>query len=260
MANYINKEIICEAYIHLDSIDGHDLDSSDLEIKLKKFFQSRVTFFLGETVKTQVEIYDGSIKAKLTAYAGIATLIGSAVLKYPEFKDSLKSIHADSLMLAEATNMEAIFLTKTPRCDRINSEVRTGIIGRAAKLVTNIETLKEKSLILKAPDSKKHIKNIDEISEKLLQLEEESKKILDKVKNNEDKLCLTQGFYESFNQLPDSLPAEKDLKNNPIKRASLKSVLADGQAELAFKNYQSVLKILKENLKKTAIDLKPKNT
>ena len=258
MANYISKEIICEAYIHLDSIDGEHLDSSELEKKLKQFFQARVAFLLGESVKTQVEIYDGSIKAKLTAYAGIAVLVGNAVLHYSEFKDSLKSIYADSLMLAEATNMEVIFLTKTPRCDRINSEVRTGIIGRAAKLVTNIESLKGKANNLRAPDSKNHIKDINEISSRLLQLEEESKKILNKVKSNEDKLCLTEGFYQSFNQLPASLPAELELRNNQIKQANLNAELGDVLAVVAFKNYETILKTLKENLKKSALELKPR--
>lgn len=260
MANYINKEIICEAYIHLEVGNNSELDLNNLKKHLKNFFDARVDFLLGESVNTEIEFFEGSIIAKLTAFAGIASLIGGAVLKYPDFRDSLKSMYEDGIMLAEAANLEMIFVTRTPRCDRLHFEARTGVIGRAAKLVTTIESLKEKALTLKAPSSYKEIKELGEIYLMVLRLDDESRRILGKVQSDEDRFCLAQGFHEAFNQLPTSLPAEVALRSDLIKQAKLKAEQIDFEAQTSFKRYEAAVKAAKDGLKKIALDSKPRNT
>ena len=87
-----------------------------------------------------------------------------AVLKYPDFRNSIKMIHEDSKILAEATALETIFITKTPSCDRIHTEARTGVVGRTAKLVTMLESLSDQAKGIKAPATKADVRGISELS------------------------------------------------------------------------------------------------
>lgn len=238
--------------------ENDDLNLDVLRSHLKNFFDERVNFLLGEDVNTEIEFSEGSIIAKLTAYAGIASLIGGVVLNYPNFRNSLKSMYEDGVMLAEAANLEMIFVTRTPRCDRLHFEARTGVIGRSAKLITNIESLSEKAMALKAPSSYKNIEEVDEIYRSVLRLDDESRRILGKIQSDEDRFCLAQGFHEAFKLLPSSLPAELALKNDPIKQAKLKAEQIDFKAQASFERYEAALKVAKDGLKKIALDSKPR--
>ena len=146
MAQYINKEIVCEAYVHLEVDDSFTPEKiKKIENELKAFFDARVKFLLGDAVQTAIETEPGSLKVKLKAVAGIAALLGTAAISYPSFRDGVKAFYDDSRMLAEATNLETVFITRTQSCDRLHTEARTGVIGKIAKLVSAIETLNSKA-------------------------------------------------------------------------------------------------------------------
>lgn len=62
MANYINKDILCQAYIHIDPVplDGSELDQ--FQIILDEFLSSRGKFFIYDEVDSEVALKDGSLK------------------------------------------------------------------------------------------------------------------------------------------------------------------------------------------------------
>ncbi|MEE3915748.1 hypothetical protein [Pseudomonas viridiflava] len=58
MADYIDKSIICQAYIHIDPVP-EGLDEEALKGELEGFLGVRAEFFLYKDVATQVELKEG---------------------------------------------------------------------------------------------------------------------------------------------------------------------------------------------------------
>lgn len=260
MANYIDQEIVCEAYVHLDideAVTSEEIER--IKNQLKKFFDDRVKFLFGPEVETSIQTADGSLKVTLSAFAGIAALLGGAVLNYSEFRNSVRAIYDDSKMLAEATNFETIFVTRTPSCDRLHAEARTGVIGRTAKLLTAIDTLKAQIQDLRAPATKTNVFSIDQQAKTVTRLGNESVALLGKVTSDENRFCLAKGIYDAMKQLPDALPAELELKNDPLKRSLLKQAQQDLLAIAAFQNYTAAIKGAREALIRIGEASKPKS-
>ena len=258
MARYINKEIICEAYIHLEVDDSFSPEKiKKIEAELKSFFDARVKFLLGDSVQTEVETEPGSLKVKLTAFAGVATLLGAAVINYPNFREGVRTLHEDSKLLAEATNLETIFVTKTPSCDRLHAEARTGVIGRIAKLVSSIENLRDQAKNLAAPTKKTDINRIIETTRAVDNLSTEAVKLLSKVQTDEDRFCIAKGLFSAFKQLPETLQAEKELKNSPLKQSILNGLNLDIATAAEFQRYSAAVRNAKETLKKIGVASRP---
>lgn len=258
MARYIDKEIICEAYIHLDVDDSFSPEKIKIiEAQLKSFFDARVKFLLGDSVQTEVETEPGSLKVKLTAFAGVAALLGATVIKYPDFREGVRTLYEDSKLLAEATNLETIFVTKTPSCDRLHAEARTGVIGRIAKLVSSVESLREQANNLPAPSKKTDINRIIETTRTVDNLSAEAQKLLSKVQTDEDRFCISKGLHSAFKQLPETLPAEKELQNSPLKQSILHSLNLDITTKAELQKYSDAVRSAKEILKKIGVASQP---
>lgn len=87
MANYINKEIVCEMYIHLEYDDySNQQKLNAIKAGVKKYFDERVNFLLGDSIETLVETEEGSLKLKVTAFAGIAALVARCRFKVSRFQ------------------------------------------------------------------------------------------------------------------------------------------------------------------------------
>lgn len=259
MARYINKEIVCEAYIHLEVDESFSPEKiKTIEAQLKSFFDARVKFLLGESVQTEVETEPGSLKVKLTAFAGVAALLGGAIIKYPDFREGVRILYEDSKLLAEASNLETIFVTKTPSCNRIHAEARTGVVGRIAKLVSSIENLREQAINLPAPSKKTDINRIIDTTRAVDALSSEAQKLVSKIQTDEDRFCIAKGLHSAFEQLPATLPAEKELKNTPLKQSILHSLNLDIVAMAELQKYSDAVRSAKEILKKIGIDSQQK--
>lgn len=257
MAKYINKEIICEAYVHLE-VDASFTPEKikEIETQLKEFFDARVKFLLGEDIQTEIETQPGSLKIKLKAVAGIATLLGAAAMSYPTFRDGVKAFYEDSKMLAEATNLEMVFITRTPSCDRLHSEARTGVIGRIAKLITHIETLSSQAKNISVPAKKVDINRITELTRAVDQLASESQKLLEKIQTDDDRYCVAKGLHSAISQFPETLPAEIELKKTPLKSSILQQSGLLIQTETEMQRYTFAIKNAKLVLKKIGLAAK----
>lgn len=130
MANYIKAEILAEAYTHLE-IDLFE-DKAKLESlkrELTSFFQERASFLFGTDVEIKVEFEEGSLKTKIIAIGSAAATLTAVVGAYGDFRQSVTQLASDATSLAQSANMEVIFRTKTPHCDRLRIEKRKGVFG-----------------------------------------------------------------------------------------------------------------------------------
>ncbi|WP_286996862.1 MULTISPECIES: hypothetical protein [Comamonas] len=126
MANYIEKsdqenkyDLLCEAYSHLD-IEFIKGSSSELEIKekIRLFVEPRAKFLFGEDIKIDIELDEGSFISKIS----ILGFIGGIIMGYPQFKEGIRELQNDAVLITQAANMETIFITETKSCDRLRLE------------------------------------------------------------------------------------------------------------------------------------------
>ncbi|WP_447891506.1 hypothetical protein [Pseudomonas atacamensis] len=140
MADYINKSIICQAYLHIDPVP-ENLDEAALKAELETFLGVRAEFFLYKDVGTEVELKEGSLKIYLTIlgtlYAGIA--------QYPDFRQGVELFAADSKRVSDYAVSESLFLTKSRHDCVLRTEARTGVCGTLKKIVDEIDFIKRES-------------------------------------------------------------------------------------------------------------------
>lgn len=261
MANYIDKEIICESYIHLEFNDYNNTERvKEIEAKVKKYFDERLKHFLGTDIQSIVETEEGSLKLKITAFAGIIGLLGGSVLKYTDFRDNVKAIYSDSQALAQATAFETVFVSNVPSCEKIHSEARTGVIGRTAKLISAFEKLTSSAKYSTSPVNKDTLEDLKKLNKKINAYIDEMHNLLGKIKNDEDRFCIASGLHSTMQQFPKSLGAKDDLLKHPIKKTLLQSENILVETEIEIQNYENIIDSALKSLKNIGNNSKSKNT
>lgn len=260
MANYIDKEIICESYIHLEFNDyGNTERVRTIENKVKNYFDERLKHFLGADIQSVIETEEGSLKLTITAFAGVVGLLGGSVLKYTDFRDNVKAIYFDSQALAQATAFETVFVSNVPSCDKIHSEARTGVIGKTAKLITAFEKLGSSAKYSTAPVNKDTLEDLKNLNKKINAYIQDMQNLLGKIKNDEDRFCIASGLHSTLQQLPKTLGAKDDLTKHPIKKTLLQSENILVETEIEIQNYENIIESALKSLKTIGNSSKPKS-
>ncbi|MGY0627641.1 MAG: hypothetical protein ACW7DS_18170, partial [Paraglaciecola chathamensis] len=128
MADYINKNILSQAYIH---VEPTELETEEQLVEFKKhiteFARSRTNFYLHPDVSIEIEFEEGSLKARITVM-GTLFLLMQGVANYPDFREGVGLIYNDSKRLAEYMISEAQFFAGSKHQDVIRLEARTGVV------------------------------------------------------------------------------------------------------------------------------------
>jgi len=135
MADYINSNILCQAYLHIDPVNIPDERLEALKKELDLFLATRGRFFIYDAVTTSVEFKEGSLKV----YAGIAGAIYVAIGQYADFRSGIDYLANDTKRLAECIVSETLFLSQSRHDNTIRVEARTGVVGSLKLIVDKIE-------------------------------------------------------------------------------------------------------------------------
>ena len=97
MANYINSEILAEAYTHLE-IDLYEdkVKLATLKQELTTFFHERASFLFGTDVEIKIEFEEGSLKTKIIAIGSAAATIVGVLGSYGDFRQSVNQLANDA--------------------------------------------------------------------------------------------------------------------------------------------------------------------
>lgn len=149
MANYINKTILSESYAHIESVHLSQNDKKEFEMDIKAYQAPRAKRMLGLDIEPVVRTEDGSLKVYLTVYGSLAEALG----EFNDFREALQGLYHSSKMVADACNLESLFLAGGTKKDLIRSEARTGVVkstkdlfDRAMYLVETAEKFSHKRL------------------------------------------------------------------------------------------------------------------
>lgn len=172
MANYIKKNILCQAYLHVEVAD--DFDVENLREQLQEFCKTRAGFFFYEDVEIDISFEPGSLRAKITVLGlvgfllhGVSSLMDS-VAKYPSFREGVIQITQDAKRLADYIGSEGLFLTQSKQEAVIRIEGRMGIIGSLQRIIYQLEDLERGNGRLSEYEMTKKIQSTRKDVERLL--------------------------------------------------------------------------------------------
>ena len=193
MADYIDKDILCQAYIHVEpeflASDGY----SQFADQLKKFAVDRAKFFLYSDVEVQIEFEEGSLKARVTVF-GVLALLMQGVANYKDFKESAALMYDDVRRFSEMLVSEGLFESRAKHDQIVRTEARTGVVGSLKKIVVDLESLKKHESLKSEGWARNRIAAIQESTELLLA----------RLKTEEDRAAVKSGLLALADELPNS--------------------------------------------------------
>ncbi len=257
MANYIDREILCEAYTHLDIDNFNDLNSRQtLEEQLRQFIAPRAEFIFGREVELEISFEDGSLKTKIAILGAVASMVGT----YGDFREGIESLSRDASLLAQAANLEVIFKTRTTHCDRIRVEKRTGVLGRVNHLLSVAEKIRDESGHTRIPTNAVDLRQVTENVDELQGWYHEADKLIAKLDSVEAKACVSAGLLEELERFPDNLLwLEETRKNSFRARLLIEDVEMAAALDAIAARYARLLAITKEHLIRHVKAAAPRN-
>jgi len=220
MTNYINTEILCEAYSKLDIDIFHDKKKlKELEQQLVSFFSERAKFSFGEDVRIEVEFEEGSLITKLKVIGGAVMALTTAVASYGSFRDGVTQIASDATMLAHSANYEVIFRTKTAYCARMDAERRKGIFGRVQELLDSLDAVHIGLAASDIPKNAAALAAFEKNTDALLAWEQRSDKFFRKISDEPTIGCIAAGLLEELEKLPEEPKWQSQIENGTFRAA-----------------------------------------
>lgn len=280
MANYLKKDVLCEAYTHLDIdlyTDKEQLEN--LKSNMQAFLEDRAKFLFGEEVTVKVSFDEGSLKTTLTVLGAVTAVLGAVsttldattkavdsaielATSASEFRNSVKFLSQDATNLAQSANLELIFRTKTAYCDRVYVEKRRGIFGRVDEYLSTIESVKRQLILSELPRTQLKLDEFNQTTKALVELNDKLEKFFIKTDNAETEACLSAGLWEEINtSIPDAVPWKKDATSDALKsRIAGSDPNFAGQLAGSIARYEETVKQIKANLLARVKTHAPKNS
>lgn len=250
MANYINSEILAEAYTHLE-IDLYE-DKEKLEAlrrELTTFFHERASFLFGIDVEIKIEFEEGSLKTKIIAIGSAAATIMGVLGAYGDFRESVNQLANDATSLAQSANMEVIFRTKTPHCDRLRIEKRKGVFGRVASLLNDLDAVSSNLAESKLPTNNVKLNTANKVTDSLITWETDTSKLFSKFEDPETISCVVEGLLAELKKMPRNFPWQRELS-----QSGFRAQIVDADSNFAGKvagasaRYSATLKSVEKKL------------
>ncbi|MET3550453.1 hypothetical protein [Burkholderia sp. 567] len=251
MANYIDEEILCEAYTHLEiDIFQDKVKLEKLKNEIATFMEERAKFFfLGDDVSVRVEFEEGSLKTRVIVLGAAASTLVAGISAYGSFRAGVDQIAKDATMLAQSANQELIFRTRTAYCDRISIEKRKGVFGRVDALLGELDAVRFAVANSKLPTRLIELREFNGASDKLVEWGGKSDKLFEKLSAAETEGCIAAGLLEELERFPDAAPWESDIQKKSFRATIAESDLknASNLAAAAAK-YASIIKLLRKKM------------
>lgn len=251
MANYITSEILAEAYTHLEIDLYEDKEKLEaLKTELTTFFRERASFLFGTEVQIKIEFEAGSLKTKIIAIGSAAATLVSVVGAYGNFRESIVQLAGDATSLAQSANMEVIFRTKTPHCDRLRIEKRKGVFGRVASLINELDSVTSKMSDNQFPTNQARLKSANAVTDALLMWEVNVDKLFVKFEDPATTRCIADGLLAEIKKIPRNFPWHAELQQSNL-RSQITNADSNfsGQVVAADARWGATVKSIEKKLK-----------
>jgi hypothetical protein len=205
MAHYIDRNILCQAYVHIKPVE---LDKDEYEIfksQIDHFIDTRGRFFLYTDIESNVELKEGSLKV----YATLAGALYLGIGQYGDFRGGLEFLATDVKRLSESIVNECIFLSKSRHKNIIHVEARVGVVGSLKKIVDDLDFIEKEMSQLEE----------NQLIKKLRRTKEEVARLLDNLKDPNDTPYVKHNLLDIVNAcLPErpKMPHPKKINSDTV--------------------------------------------
>jgi len=205
MADYINRNILSQAYIHVEpELFMSDNDLANFEARIKSFAESRASFYLSPEASVKLEFEEGSLKYRVTIM-GTILLLMQGIANYKDFSEGIQLIYNDTKRLSEYIISEGLFETKSKHQNIIRLEARAGIVGSIQKIINQLEHIK------RGTEGSMPASNIiSKINESRIAINSLSNNIID----DRDRAFVINGLFDIARELPASPRPPKNKTNS----------------------------------------------
>lgn len=201
VADYIDKNILCQAYVHVDLPEDITEDQlAQIKRHLEDFATSRAKFFVYPDVVVEVTFREGSLKTYITIAGAIYLAIGG----YGDFRSGVDYLHTDVKRLADSMVNESLFMTRARHASILRTEARTGVVGSLKILVDDMTEL-EASL--------GHVP-VEDVARKIFRIKEDADVLLVNVRAEDDIKQIEEELERLTGCLPDDPPHPVDRRPN----------------------------------------------
>jgi hypothetical protein len=207
LADYINKNILSQAYIHIESeVANNEEELEAFKVQIEAFARSRIDFFLSPDAKMEVAFEDGSLIARITVIGTISLLL-QGVSNYKNFREGIQLIYGDAKRVTEYVISEGVFIAGSRQQNVIRLEARVGVIGSVQKIINQLESIKSGA---------NGRRLASDLVNKLIESQIEINKLINNLSSEEDILLVKQGFLEIVDEYPETPQAPKNKFNDDI--------------------------------------------
>ena len=197
VADYIDKNILCQAYVHVDLPEGMSPERlEELRVHLEDYATQRAKFFVYQDVVVDVVFRDGSLKAYITIAGAIYLAIG----QYGSFRSGADCLYTDVKRLGDSIVAESLFVTRSKYNQIRWTEARVGVIGSLKQLNDDL-TLLQNSL---------GQISVDETARRIKRIREDAERLIENVRDPKDQEALEDEMNRFVGSLPDHCPYPKD--------------------------------------------------
>ncbi len=193
MADYIDKNILCQAYIHVhldDRLSAAQL--SEIRSHLEQYASSRGKFFISPEVVAEVEFKEGSLKSYLTLAGALYIAIG----QYGSFRSGVDCLYTDTKRLSDALVAESLFSTQSRFQQVIRTEARVGVIGSLKAVVDDMESI----------ETLQGQVSVSEIARRINKLKADSQTLSDNLRDPKDVAELQKELDSFADARPEECP------------------------------------------------------
>lgn len=200
MADYVHRNILCQAYVHVDVFEDFDECVALLEKNAVPIVQERASFFLYEGAGVDLTSDEGSVKSRITIF-GTLILALQGIKDYKDFREGVTLLASDVERVAQVAVTETLFALKARNNDIVRIEVRLGVVGQLRRTISEIDRIKEENgLVL----SRTQVQRLDI-------LRDDIERVLDNLKDADDVRLVSGELYALVERLPESpLPGPKE--------------------------------------------------
>lgn len=190
MADYISKNILCQAYLHVEGEESEGVDTANVLPELRDFAATRAAFFLYPDVELDTSSKEGS----LIVYVTVLGTIGALIIKYPEFRAGVIAIYDDVKRFSEYLVSEGLFKTHSRKKEIVRVEARTGVIGSLRKIISDIDSVRREN----------GVRSERWMAERLEKISDQIEVLRKNLHAEEDRELVREGLRQMILDLPKS--------------------------------------------------------
>ncbi len=134
MADYVRKTILSQGYAHIEGVKLNTQQKEEFEVLIAEYQKPRAKVLLGREIIPEVRTEDGSLKVYTTVYGSLSDALGA----FENFMIALNGLYGSSKMLADACNLESLFLSRAKKKALVRAEARTGVVRSTKELFDRV--------------------------------------------------------------------------------------------------------------------------